>query len=92
MHLQVSGQILRSPILKQKARNDQQWNREQVVVEHSIKVLEVEHLDTLAHEQYKGSRGKAVGSHPNVANDGSIQLDQFRKCGGHIRPTSDNGR
>lgn len=75
MHLQVLGQVLRSPVLEQKARNDKQWNREQVVVEHSIKVLEVEHLDTLAHEQDEGSRGKAVGSHPNVANNGSIQLD-----------------
>jgi hypothetical protein len=91
-HLQVLSQVLRSPILKQKARDDKQWNGQQVVVKHSIKVLKVEHLDALAHEQDEGSRGKAVGSHPNIANDGCIQLDQFRKCGRNIRPTSDDGR
>lgn len=64
---EVEGKVSRRPVLENEGQDQQNWNGQQVVVEHGVEVLEVGQLDTDSHEQHKGGRGETVGEHPEVS-------------------------
>lgn len=56
------------PVLDDEGQNDQDWNGEEVVVEHSIPILKVHLLDDLAHAQEVRSSEEDVQAHPGVTS------------------------
>jgi len=63
----VEVDVGRGPGLEDQRAHDQNRNRQQVVIVHSIKVLEVRQLDALAHTEHVRRAAEAVEQHPDVA-------------------------
>ena len=78
---EVQVEVRLTPVLEDKRQDQQDWDREQVVVVHRIEVLEVRELDPFAHAQEVSGRAKAVQQHPDVAGvergdlRGSLSVD-----------------
>lgn len=64
---EVDGKVSGRPIFENERTDQKNWNRQQVVVVHSVKVLKVGQLDSNSHVQDERSRGKTVGKHPKIA-------------------------
>lgn len=64
----VGLQVLNTPVLKHERKDQQDWNRQDIVVVHGVKVLEVSQFDSLSHVQDKGSGRETVDKHPEVTN------------------------
>lgn len=77
LNLQSSFKLSRCPTFQEQTEDEHDGQAEDVVVVDSIKVLEVEVLDPLAHVENVSSRGKAIESHPEVSN---IEGDPIRGC------------
>lgn len=71
---EVQSKVSRAPVLKHEGGNQQNWNGQQVVVEHGVEVLEVGQLDTDSHEQNKSSGCETVAEHPEVSQVQRVQV------------------
>lgn len=65
---EVGLERLVAPVLKDEGADGKNGDRQEVVVEHRVPVLESSDLDALLHEQDVGGRAGAVESHPDVAD------------------------
>lgn len=64
---EVEGDVLRAPVLEEERAEQEDWDRQQIVVVHGVKVLEVGQLDPLAHAEHVSGAAEAVEQHPEVA-------------------------
>ena len=93
------------PVLEQQRADEQDRDRQQVVVVHGVEVLEVGELDALAHAEHVRRAAEAVEEHPQVARveggdlRGRLRVLQRRLAAADgvdrrldVRPGRDHGR
>lgn len=71
---EIDGKVSGRPVLKNEGTNQENRDRQQVVVVHGVKVLEVGQLDSDSHVQHEGGGSETVGKHPEVSEVQTVHV------------------